>query len=374
MGFVVDVRSTRFELPKKKFPKALAALRKLAQERPGELEDPARTLAAKELVAALEANFWKLTLDEAGNATALELSADKLPRDAISPEAFLSALSRQVERGRVVFVSEGDPEHETVYTLGGALKSNYRNRERYVLKQHPKAPLPVAPGDRVTKTVTLVHQWGDELEIRPLPRDAERDVAVEIDGHPWRAGETREVRVTVGPDALGEAYAFVDAIAKKPDLMVDTEAITVDVTPREHVPLRIAKVEPQLQTARKYMMAAKDAERALDDVRAWAQKTKDAPGGAFLAKVAEAPDFVAAMKAAGLIAHQEGDKIKRLEPIVGRLPCSEWHLSKLLESFVERVRPYTDGGFGFISQGRPDRLIRFHYWYRIDRTVRTISR
>jgi hypothetical protein len=176
--------------------------------------------------------------------------------------------------------------------------------------------------------------------------------------------------VTVGPDALGEAYAFVDAISKAPDLMVDTKAITVDVTPREHVPLRIAKVEPQLQTARKYMMAAKDAARALDEIRAWAKKSKDAPGGAFLAKVAEAPDFIAAMKAAGVIAHQEGDKIKRLEPMVGKLPCSEWHLLKLLESFVERVRPYSDGGFEFISQGRPDRLIRFHYWYRIDRTVR----
>jgi hypothetical protein len=156
--------------------------------------------------------------------------------------------------------------------------------------------------------------------------------------------------------------------------MVDTAAITVDVTPREHVPLRVAKVEPQPQTAREYMMAAKDAARALEDVRAWAEKTKDAPGGAFLAKVAAAPDFVAAMKAAGVIAHEEGDKIKRLEPIVGKLPCSEWHLLKLLESFVERVRPYTNGGFDLVSQARPDRLLRFHYWYRIDRTVRTVAR
>ena len=113
-------------------------------------------------------------------SAAADASSFKLPRDAISPEALLSALSRHAERGRVVFVSEGDPEHETVYTLGGPLKQKYRDRERYVLRQEPREALRVAPGDRVSKSVVLVHQWGDEIEIVPRVRDADRDVTADI--------------------------------------------------------------------------------------------------------------------------------------------------------------------------------------------------
>ena len=104
MGFVVDIRSSSFLLLARKMPKALEALKDLARDRPGELEDPAATLAARDLRAALEASYWRATFDADGNAIALELGADKLPREAsdLAPAPFLEALSKHVEHGRVL--------------------------------------------------------------------------------------------------------------------------------------------------------------------------------------------------------------------------------------------------------------------------------
>jgi hypothetical protein len=81
MGALVDVKCSSFVLPEVAFDEALAALKALAEDRPGELHEPDDVREATDLLAALDADGWQFERDAHG-LTRLWYGGDKAPDDS----------------------------------------------------------------------------------------------------------------------------------------------------------------------------------------------------------------------------------------------------------------------------------------------------
>ena len=109
MGTLVDVKCSSFVLPTTEFPDALAALKSLAEVCPEELHDPAATLAAVDLPAAIAAEGWVSEANASG-LTRLWYGGDKAPPDSDEewPRAYIAALAPFVSSGAFQIFFDGE--------------------------------------------------------------------------------------------------------------------------------------------------------------------------------------------------------------------------------------------------------------------------
>lgn len=120
MGVLTDVESSSFLLPSENFAIALAAVRKLAEERPCEFFHPERVIGAAGLPEVLDAATWAFEQNEAGDIVKLWFAADKAPRnsDECFPEALLRALAPAVRYGVVTLELDGTKIFDFVFDDG----------------------------------------------------------------------------------------------------------------------------------------------------------------------------------------------------------------------------------------------------------------
>jgi hypothetical protein len=108
MGMLVNVKCSSFILPEVVFDAALAALKALAEDQPGELHEPDDVLGATDLLAAFDADGWRFERD-ANGLTRLWYGGDKAPYDSDEewPRSIFEALAPFATAGAVEVLFDG---------------------------------------------------------------------------------------------------------------------------------------------------------------------------------------------------------------------------------------------------------------------------
>ncbi|MCP3060216.1 hypothetical protein LXT21_15640 [Myxococcus sp. K38C18041901] len=109
MGILVDVKCSSFILPESVLDPALAALKALAEDRPGEFHEPDGVLEATDLLGAVNADGWEVERD-ANGLTRLWYGGDKAPHDSDEewPRSIFETLAPFATAGAVEVFFDGE--------------------------------------------------------------------------------------------------------------------------------------------------------------------------------------------------------------------------------------------------------------------------
>lgn len=362
MGALITVDADRFLLQKEDFAGALAALQKLAKKQPYDMDSADEVLSAKELPEGLIAAGLFVRTNDEGDIVRVGAD-DKAPSGAGYrwPSPIIHAIAKYVRYADIYGLVEDGAEPRWWIIEGGKLKVyDFVHRDRLVA---PNPPPPLARGATATFDVRLAALWGDPL---PLPSLAVRASAGLAVTHAITDGVLR-VTATVSKEAAGRQLVRVEG-----EVSTHYVSITVPI----HVVPEVEAREGAVIVAhrddfgpRKTFLRGADFGLALREMKRYAARHADAPGGAFLKGVVAAEDVPQALRACGLEPTLDAKgNLKSFAPKGDRLAGDERFVVGLFASFAHRAAK-NETTFALAFAHAPARWVEWTFLYKtLERT------
>lgn len=363
MGTLVTFESHGLLLQREDFPGALRALQKIAKTVPGFFRDEKAVRASKDLMTALRAGEFPAEVDAYGDVIGIRYIGDKWPPGGPDdfPEHLVFGLAKFLRKTSFHLWVEGVPGVRKFWVERGKVHSQVHHPSPRSFEQLGPPPR-CRPGDTVEVRFRLVSTDPDDTtEVAVVASDSAEPVRVSFEPRKMRPGDEAVVTVTVKDD-----YVFLPEGRVGPRLIGDprvhgTLEIFSELPDYDH-DAALAVVASQCTPAptgrtRIYLSKTKLA-AALVDMKRYAARHVDEPGGAFLAGVSAATDLAAALRAASLEpTFDAAGHLRGLAFAGAGLPGGERHLHGLLLSYAA----LTDctGELALAYAETPDRWTRF---------------
>lgn len=357
MGVLIEVASDDFLLQKEDFDAALEALKKLGKKKPYDIALPEQLAAAKTLPEALEAAGMYVRLDGEGDLVGIG-SDDKAPSNSGShwPHSIIVVIAKFVRRADIHGFVEDGAEPQWWLIEGGKLKNyDFVHRER--LEALP-VPGPVARGEQVAFDVRLKCLWGDPVALPPLTLS--HTDGLEVEKTKLEAGLRFSVRVR--SEAAGRQCVSLNGELPSHYLSLDVPiAVVAEVEANEGA--KIVEHRTSLGQGRGVFMRSAEFERALREMKRYAARHANEPGGSFLKQVEAATDAIQALGATGLGPELDAKgNLKRFVPEASTLVGHDRFITGLFGSFVHRTK--NEGSLGLAFEHAPKRWVEWSWRYR----------
>jgi hypothetical protein len=297
----MSFESVRLLLQREDQPAALAALRDHLEECPNDV-DPPGVPKADDLVTALTAADWDVTVDEHGDIVGLRYLVDKAPRDSTEtfPYYLLYALAPYIRYGKFARWEEQDAGL-SLFVVGRRERLreiHHRRAARLVQLGGPST----VPTNGSVEVAFRVAGYGvaDGDPVRVEANSTQADCALDAAHVP--AGGTGRMRITQRPGALDPLDVRVRLDAGNGALFEEQIACRLEPGPdtiRKVVAQDSPLDDPEWSAdgddiPGNWFPAAHEA------LRRYAVRYGDRPGARFLRAVADASDVHGALRAAGL--------------------------------------------------------------------------
>jgi len=364
MSVYINVMSVSLLVQREDQPAVLTALQELARELSSQFHNPGAVLAATDLVAALDANYWCTEVDEHGDLVGLIWGIERYPAKAYEewPDTVLKAFAPHARFGTFHVSIEGSREIEWHFFEDGAVRRRILKTGIEVVATGPVPPTP--PGGAVTVEVTARTNGlfpFDESERIALSIEHDTQVSARLrtpetppDAPSWQG-------VTVAPNGTAQLEVTVEPGAADPVVVylgIPDEVVSFPV----HIPILAPPeeadevIETQAGFRASLIMPAERFGEALRQFRRYADRYQDRPGAEFLRSVAAAPDLVAAFAAAGIEATVDAEGLWAWRFTADRLPGYERYLAGLLWS-LEGLLATSDCAVIVAYPHQPDRWV-----------------
>jgi hypothetical protein len=291
------------------------------------------------LLTALKAADFATQLDEHGDLVGLRYVVDKVPSASTDddwPGAFMVAWKKFLRASRFHRWMEGTNRRTFLVDRGVVHAREQYDSDRRRFEQVGAEPRR-RPGEHAEVSFRYVSEIeGDDAAVH-VPKPAnDGALAVEFEPRTMRPGDEAPATLRLRDDneRYGETESVFLVARAEPEVLVrGFLSVAVDLPEDLDAVHDIVAHTTSPKWLGSYL-PSKKAKAALEDMHRYAARHANAPGGAFLASVAEAKTVEGALRAAGFEPTLEGGNVTSIAFAGDRLAGSERHVVGFLRAFA----------------------------------------